>query len=160
MRWKLQPRKQLQLSNYGYRNDWSGPYAPPQNRKVSPRVGGGSMARVEDMLQKMRMRFDASDEHAKELKGDLPNIWKKMDVHAIYIKHLELQMDQLSSTVKPRQPSTLPSNTVQNLKNDGHCMEVTTQGGKQTIDPPMSSSVAYEVRTVDNVVQASGELVN
>ena len=27
--------------------------------------GGGSMARVEDMLHKMMRRFDASDEHIK-----------------------------------------------------------------------------------------------
>ena len=54
--------------------------------------GGGSMARVEDMLQNMMIRFDASDEHAKELRGDLANIRQKVDAHAISIKHLELQM--------------------------------------------------------------------
>ena len=75
-------------------------------------------------------RFDASDEHNKDLRGDLPNIGQKVDSHAISIKHLELQMAQLSSTMNPRQPGTLPSNTVQNLKNEGHCMVVTTLGGK------------------------------
>ena len=50
------------------------------------------MARVEDILQKMMGRFDASDEHAKELRGDLANIGQKVDAHAISIKHLELQM--------------------------------------------------------------------
>ncbi|XP_069144451.1 uncharacterized protein [Solanum lycopersicum] len=38
------------------------------------------------------------------------------------------------------QPGTLPSNTVQNPKNDGHCMAITTRGGKQTIDSPMPSN--------------------
>ena len=38
------------------------------------------MARVEDMLQKMIRRFDASDEHAKELRGDLAKIGQKVDV--------------------------------------------------------------------------------
>ena len=42
--------------------------------KASRFHGGGSMARVEDMLQKMMRRFDASDEHAKDLRGDLANI--------------------------------------------------------------------------------------
>ena len=44
----------------------SGPYVPPQNHKVAPRDGGGSMVRVEDMFQKMMRRFDASDDHTKE----------------------------------------------------------------------------------------------
>ena len=30
--------------------------------------------RVEDMLEKMRRRFDTSDELAKKLRGDLSNI--------------------------------------------------------------------------------------
>ena len=33
------------------------------------------MVQVEDILQKMRRRFDSSDEHATELRGDLANIW-------------------------------------------------------------------------------------
>ena len=44
------------------------------------------------MLQKMMRRFDASDEHTKELRSDLASIGKKVDAHAISIKHLELQM--------------------------------------------------------------------
>ena len=70
------------------------------------------MVRVEVMLQKMMRRFTASDENAKELRGDITNIGQKVDAHAISIKHLELQMAQLSSIVNPRQPGTLPSNTV------------------------------------------------
>jgi len=104
------------------------------------------------MLKKMMRRFDASDEHDKELRGDLANIGQKVDAHAISIKHLDLQMAQLSCTVNPRQPGTLPSNTVQNSKNDGHCMEITTRGGKQTIDPPMTSSVEDDMRG-DDVVE-------
>ena len=71
----------------------------PQNRTVTPRDGGGSMARVEDMLPKMMRRFDASDEHTKELRSDLAGIGKKVDTHAISIKQLELQMTQLSATM-------------------------------------------------------------
>ena len=50
-------------------------------------------------------------------------IGQKVDTHAISIKQLELQMGQLSAIVNTRQPGTLPTNTVQNLKNDAHCME-------------------------------------
>ena len=74
------------------------------------------------------------------MRNDLAGIGKKVDTRAIYIKHLELQLAQLSATMNTRQPGTLPRNTVQNLKNDGHCMAITTRGGKQTIDPPMSSN--------------------
>ena len=74
------------------------------------------MARVEDMLQKMMRRFDANDEHIKELRNDLAGIGKKVDTHAISNKHIELGMAQVSATVNTRKPSTLFSNTVQNQK--------------------------------------------
>ena len=54
------------------------------------------MARVEDMLDKMMRRFDASDEHTKELRSVLASNRQEVDAHAISIKHLELQMAQLS----------------------------------------------------------------
>ena len=115
------------------------------------------MARVKDILHKMMRRFDASDEHTKELRSDLAGIGQKVDTHAISIKQLEFQMAQLSATVNTHQPGTLTSNTVQNPKNYGHCMSITTRGGKQTIDPPMPSN-EEKVRKDDNkVVKGSGE---
>ena len=87
--------------NYGNRNYRNGPYVPPQNREVTPRDGGDSMARDEDMLHKMT-RFDASDEHIKDLRGDLASIGQKVDTHAISIKQIELQIAQLSATVNTR----------------------------------------------------------
>ena len=67
-------------------------------------------------------------------------------------------MAQLSVTVNTRKLGTLPSNTVQNSKNDAHCMAITTQGGKQTIDPPMSSN-EEKVRKYNNKVEeGSGEV--
>ena len=56
-----------------------------------------------------------------------------------------------------RQPGTLPSNTVQNQKNDAHCMEITTRGGKQTIDPHMPSNEDKVRKDDDKVVKGSGE---
>ena len=66
-------------------------------------------------------------------------------------------MAQLSATVNTRQPGNLLSNTVQNLKNDGHCMTITTRGGKQTSDPPMSSAEENVRKDNDHVVKGSGE---
>ena len=74
------------------------------------------MAPVEDMLHKMLRRFDASDEHIKELRSDLAGIGQKVNAHALTIKKIELQMSKLSETVNTRKPSTLSSNTVQNQK--------------------------------------------
>ena len=85
----------------------------PQNCEVTLRDGGDSTARVEeDMLHKMMRRFDASDEHIKELRSDLEGIGQKVDTHAISIKQIEFQMAQLSATVNTRQPGTLSSNIV------------------------------------------------
>ena len=115
------------------------------------------MARVENTLHKMMRRFDASDEHIKELRCDIASIGQKVDTHAISIKQIELQMAQLSAIVNTRQPGTLPSNTVQNPKNDAHYMEITTRGGKLTIDPPMPSNEENVRKDDDKMVKGSGE---
>ncbi|TMW88876.1 hypothetical protein EJD97_017961, partial [Solanum chilense] len=116
------------------------------------------MARVEDMLHKMMRRFDASDENTIELRNDLAGIGQKFDTHAISIKHLDLQLAQLSATVNKWQSGTLPINTVQNPKNDGCCMAITTRGGKQTIDPPMPSNEKKVTKDTDKVVEVNGEV--
>ena len=66
-------------------------------------------------------------------------------------------MAQLSATVNTRQPGTLSNNTVQNLKNDAHCMTITIHGGKQTVDPLMSSNEEKVRKDDDKVVKGSGE---
>ena len=66
-------------------------------------------------------------------------------------------MAPLSAKVNKRQPGTLPSNTVQNPNNNAHCMTITTRGGKQTIDPPMSSNEEKVRKDNDKVVEGSGE---
>ena len=88
--------------------------------------------------------------------SELGSIWQSVDAHAISIKHLELQMALLSLCANQCQLGSLPSHIVQNPKNYGHCMAVTTGVGKQTIDPPMSSSVEYVIRVYDEVVDVSG----
>ncbi|XP_049357604.1 uncharacterized protein LOC125822257 [Solanum verrucosum] len=144
-------------NNYGNKNNRVRPYVPPQNWDFAPRKAGGTMSRIENMMQKMMRRFDATDENVKEMRNDLFGIGQKVYAHVVSIKHLELQMTQLSTTVNPRQPGTLPSNTIQNPKNDGHCMAVTTRGGKQTVDPHMPSGVEKNASLDDDVVEVSGE---
>ena len=67
-------------------------------------------------------------------------------------------MAQLSANVNTRQLGTLPSNTVQNSKNDAYCMAITTRGCKQTIDPPMPSNEEKVRNDNDKVVEGSGEV--
>ncbi|XP_069151954.1 uncharacterized protein [Solanum lycopersicum] len=143
--------------NYAYKNNRNEPYVPPQNREDTSRDGGDSMARVKDMLHKIMRSFDASDEHINELRGDLASIGQKDDTHAILIKHIELQMAQLSATVNTWQPGTIPSNTFQNPNNNVHYMAITTRGDKKTIDPPMPSTKENVRKDNDNVVKGSGE---
>jgi len=47
------------------------------------------MARVDDMLHNMMRRFDARNEHIKELRCDLACIGQKIDTHAISIKQIK-----------------------------------------------------------------------
>ena len=82
----------MNRNNYGNRNDKGGPYVPPQNREAAPKDGRGSKARVEDMLQNMMRRFDATDENASKMRGELSGIRQKVDAHAVSIKHLMLQI--------------------------------------------------------------------
>ena len=116
------------------------------------------MARIEDMLHKMMRRFDASDEHNKELRNDLAGIGQKGDTHEISIKQLKLQLALLSATVKKCQPDTLLRNTVKNPKNNEHCMAITTRSGKQTIDPPMPTNEKKVKKDTDNVEDINGEV--
>ena len=66
-------------------------------------------------------------------------------------------MAQFSLTVNARQPGTLPRNTVQNPKNDAHCMAITTRGGKKTIDPPMPFAEKNVRKDNKKAVKGSGE---
>ena len=65
-------------------------------------------------------------------------------------------MSKLSATVNTQQLGTLPSNTVQNPKNDAHCMTITTPDCKQTIYLLMSSNEEKVRKDNDKVVEGSG----
>lgn len=64
-------------NNYVNRNEKGDPYGPPQNREAAPKDGGGNMKRVEDVLQKMRRGFDATDENTKGLRGKISSMYKR-----------------------------------------------------------------------------------
>ncbi|KAH0765022.1 hypothetical protein KY285_000893 [Solanum tuberosum] len=55
---------------------------------------------------------------------------QQVDSHTTSIKKLKQQLGQLSASLNPRKKSSLPSDTIQNPKKDGHCMAITTRSGK------------------------------
>lgn len=59
----------------------------------------------------------------------------------------------MSSTVNPRHPGTLPKNIINNTKNDGHCLAVTTHRVKHTIDPPIPTEVERVTEKDENEVE-------
>ncbi|XP_049373432.1 uncharacterized protein LOC125838412 [Solanum verrucosum] len=61
-------------NNYGNMNEKVGSYIPPVNREAST-----SMTPIEDMMQKMIKRFDATNENVKEMCIDLSGINQKVE---------------------------------------------------------------------------------
>lgn len=61
----------------------------------------------------------------------------------------------MSSILNKRQPGTLPSNMVQNLKNDGHCLAITTQSVTYNMDPlllAMSECKDDTIKVIDTPI--------
>ncbi|XP_015161069.1 uncharacterized protein [Solanum tuberosum] len=48
---------------------------------------------------------------------------------------IEQQLGKLSASLNQRKNGSLPSDTIQNPKKDGHCMAITTRSGKVLTDP-------------------------
>lgn len=127
-----------------------GPLSPPTNWEVALRDDGGSMDRVEDMLQNIMRRFDTSDDHV--IRRDIANILQKVE-EGISIEHLELQMSQLSNIVNPCQPCIF-------LATPSKIEKMMNIGFNQTIDPPLLYVVEDDRRKDKEVLEVSGELVD
>ncbi|XP_049368382.1 uncharacterized protein LOC125833276 [Solanum verrucosum] len=151
--------KNYNWKNYGNKNERVGHYVPPEKKESGNREAGGSMQHIDDMMHKMKS-FDATDESVKEMRNDLSGIGQKVDAHAMSIKQLEQQFSQLSTAVNPCQLDTFFRNTIHNPKNNGHCMVVTTRGGKQTIHPPLPSEVEIVVEGDEDEIEVTRESKN
>lgn len=76
-------------------NDRSGLYVPPQNKEIAPMDSGSSVARNNDMQQKMMRTFNVRYHNVNDMRGDIYKIRQKVNIHAVSIKDLELQMAEL-----------------------------------------------------------------
>lgn len=59
--------------------------------------------------------------------------------------------------MNPHQQGTLPINTIQNPKNDGHCIIVIMRGGKQTIDVLMPTRVESKKEPKEDGIEVVDE---
>lgn len=74
-------------------------------------------------------------DYLKKIKINILGMNQKFESHANAIKQFELQFGQISMALNPHQQGSLQSNTIQNLKNDGHFLDITTRCGKTSTDP-------------------------
>ncbi|XP_015165552.1 uncharacterized protein [Solanum tuberosum] len=77
------------------------------------------------------------------MKGDFSSMSQLVDSHTTSIKKIEQQLGKLSTSLNQRKNGSLPSDTIQNPKKDGHCMAIATRIGKILTDP-IYASTKYE----------------
>lgn len=87
------------------------------------------------MLSKLVKGQKSQENCRKEIKMNISGLNKKVDSYATTIKELKQQFGQMPATWNQRKSGTLPSNTMQNSKNDSHCQSITSRSGKAIIDP-------------------------
>lgn len=95
-------------------------------------------SRMEVMLEKLIKGLESQENFLKEIRVHILGLNQKVKSHATAIKLHEKQFRQMSTTLNQCQSGTLPSNTIQNPKNDCHYLAITTRSGKDTINPPIS----------------------
>ncbi|PHT43581.1 hypothetical protein CQW23_17606 [Capsicum baccatum] len=126
-------------------NEKSGLYVPP-NRRDTTTSNSGSM---EDMMAKLLKGVEATSAGFKEVIDDLSSTKQLVDSHSTSIRQIEQQLSQLSAAFNQRKAGTLPSDTVQNPKNDGSCMAITTRSGKVLETSAKGKQVVDEVADMD-----------
>lgn len=76
------------------------------------------------------MEVEGSDRMLIEMKSDFSQLNPMGNSHSASINQLETQFGQISAHLNARQKGGLPSNTVDNLKNDSHIMKIITKSGR------------------------------
>ncbi|PHT30168.1 hypothetical protein CQW23_30244 [Capsicum baccatum] len=121
--------KDLDQGSWKNKTDRGGLYVPPGRRDATA-SGSGKMS-MEDMMAKLLKGVEATNTGVTEL---------------------EKQFSQLLAAFNQRKSSTLPSYTVQNPRNDGSCMAITTRSGKVLDNPSKGKQVVDDIE--DNVIDA------
>ena len=58
------------LNNYGNRNDQVGPYVDSQSWESDPKKAQGNMLSMEEMMRKMNISLDATNENMKKFRNN------------------------------------------------------------------------------------------
>jgi len=95
------------------------------------------------MMAKVLQKVESTDAGVKEMRGDFSSMSQLVDSHTTSIKQIEQQLGQLSASLNQRKNGSLPSDTIQNPKKDGHCMAIATRSGKVLTDP-ISAGTKHE----------------
>ncbi|PHT27589.1 hypothetical protein CQW23_32807 [Capsicum baccatum] len=132
------------LNNQGVSE--SGLYVPP-GRCDTTTSGSESM---EDMMAKLLKGVEATSVGVTEVINDLSSMKQLVDSYSTSIKQIEQQLSQLSAALNQRKAGTLPSNTVQNPRNDGSCMAITTRSGKVLETSSKGKQVVDEAADIDD----------
>ncbi|PHT28654.1 hypothetical protein CQW23_31744 [Capsicum baccatum] len=130
---RFRGRSQLLEQSGGFprqcpRKPRSGLYIPPGRRDAAA-SGSGSMS-MKDMMAKLLKGVEETNTGVNEVKNDLSSMKQLVYSYSTSIKQIEQQLSQLSAALNQRKAGTLPTDTVQNPRNDGSCMAITTRSGK------------------------------
>ncbi|PHT27627.1 hypothetical protein CQW23_32770 [Capsicum baccatum] len=128
------------------KNEKSGLYVPPGRRDTTT-SGSESM---EDMMAKLLKGVEATSAGVTDVINDLSSIKKLVDSYSTSIKQIEQQLSQLSAALNQRKVGTLPSDTVQNPRNDGSCMAITTRSGMVLETSSKGKQVVDEEADIDD----------
>ncbi|PHT48005.1 Sulfate transporter 1.3 [Capsicum baccatum] len=132
------------------KTDRSGLYVPPGSRDAVA-SGSGKMS-MEDMMAKLLKGVEATNTGVTEVVNDFSSMKQLVESYSTAIKQLEQQVSQLSTAFNQRKAGTLPSDTVQNPRNNGSCMAITTRSGKVLENSSKGKQVVDN--TEENVIDA------
>ncbi|PHT60107.1 hypothetical protein CQW23_02470 [Capsicum baccatum] len=135
------------------KTDRSGLYVPPGRRDAAA-SGTGKMS-MKDMMAKLVKGVEATNTGVTEVINDLSSMKQLVDSHSTAIKQLEQQMSQLSMAFNQQKAGTLPNDTVQNPRNEGSCMAITTRNGKVLENLPKGKQVVDNI--ADNDIDVDSE---
>lgn len=128
------------------KDDRSCLYVPPGQYERARNSSG--KFKIEEIMEKVLKHIEVTFEAMIEMGSDVSSVSVLVDSKSTSIKQLMNQMIQFSTIINPKKCCTLPHEAVQNSRNNGSCMTITTSTGK--ILPEAYLMVQKKVDDVDD----------